>query len=125
MWALSNGKNYTNKFNKISNGDILLLKENEQGERKFFNYTGRVVYKIEVQTAIGDAVWKSPKWTRLFFLNDVYEIEIEDKTISRLLGYQENLVYQNTVVVPLSPETAQELLGLIEKYKINKLNRNK
>lgn len=98
VWALSNATRYINVFNLIDNGDFLLLKTNNQKDKKYFKYFSKIVYKVDSCKNIGYKIWKNEKWTKLLFLKNVENISIPDHIISQQLGLKKNFDYPFTVV---------------------------
>lgn len=84
-WAMT--ESMRSIFDKMLNGDIVLLAETRTG---LFKYSGEVFFTVESEE-LGNYLWTytpAKPWKLIYFLRNIKEINIEKQKLLKKLGYQ-------------------------------------
>ena len=81
-WAMTQGKR--NVYNKMNDGDIVILKPNGQQQNEgYFKYKGSVVFKA-ICPELGNFFWPSGTgWELIYFFKKIKEITIKHSVSCR------------------------------------------
>jgi hypothetical protein len=87
-WAMTQSR--SNIYNKMHNGDIVILKPNGQNHNEgYFKYKGSVIFKA-ICPELGNALWPSGTgWELIYFFKKIKEVTIKHSVLAERLHYEQ------------------------------------
>ena len=107
-WAMK--RTSQNRFNKMNDGDIVILKPNGQNQNEgYFKYKGRVIFKTACPD-LGRLLWPTDSgWNLVYFFGNIKKIKIKHSVLAQKLHYEQR-------ISPTLPGTFPVARGKILRY---------